>query len=339
MRDGVGMPSFRTATVTTMLEERAGLQRVRLDDGSRAYALTDLIGSVSVGDEVVVNCTAVALGLGTGGWHVVHWNLARREWAQPGRGHVLKLRYTSLQADTGTEEEHADPPADLAGTPVVACTLHSQVACVAAAFKHEQPERRLAYVMTDGAALPVALSDLVAALRAAGLVDGVVTAGHALGGDLEAVSVHGALALARHRLQADAIVAGMGPGIVGTGTALGTTALEAVGVLDAAAAMGGVPILALRMSLADPRARHSGLSHHSTTVLRLARRGVRVAVPPGFDLALDGQEVDVVEPPDMALALGAHHVNVTTMGRGPEDDPVFFAAAGAAGSLAARLVG
>ena len=29
------------------------------------------------GDRVVVNTTAVDLGLGTGGWHVVHWNLAR----------------------------------------------------------------------------------------------------------------------------------------------------------------------------------------------------------------------------------------------------------------------
>ena len=78
------MPSFRTLRVAELLAQRPGLQRVRLDDGSRAYVLTQLIGDVAVGDEVVVNTTAVELQLGTGGWHVVHWNLARRELASAG---------------------------------------------------------------------------------------------------------------------------------------------------------------------------------------------------------------------------------------------------------------
>ena len=332
------MPSYRTAVVATMLEEREGLQRVELDDGERAYVLVELVGPVAVGDEVVVNTTAVELGLGTGGWHVVHWNLSRRESTGAGRGHVLKLRYTSLQTDAGAYEEGGDVPTDLGGVPVVACTLHSQVACVAAAFKHAAPESRLVYVMTDGAALPLALSDLTVAIRAAGIVDGTVTAGNAFGGDLEAVNVPSALTLARHVLEADAVVVGMGPGVVGTGTALGTTAIEAAGILDAAAVLGGVPVLAVRASLADARPRHSGISHHSKTVLRLARPGVHVPVPTGFGLEAPGHTVDVVDPPDMALVLGAHHLRVTTMGRGPEDDPAFFTAAGAAGAYAARLV-
>ena len=122
------MPSFGTATVTEVLAERPGLQRVATDAG-RAYVLTELTGPVAVGDEVVLNTTAVELGLGTGGWHVVHWNLARESWSSPGRGHIMKLRYTSLQVDTGAaEEDHADVPGDLDGMPVVACALHSQVA-------------------------------------------------------------------------------------------------------------------------------------------------------------------------------------------------------------------
>ncbi len=333
------MPSFRTAVVTSILEEREGLQRVQVDDADLAYALVELVGPVAVGDEVVLNTTAVEMGLGTGGWHVVHWNLNRREWSGPGRGHVLKLRYTSLQTDAGAYEEGGAVPADLDGTPVVACTLHSQVACVAAAFKHAAPESRLVYVMTDGAALPLALSDLTAAMTAAGLIDATITAGHAFGGDIEAVNVASALTLAHHVLEADAVVVAMGPGVVGTGTELGTTAIEAAGVLDTTAALGGVPILALRVSLADPRPRHSGISHHSVTVLRLARPGVRVPVPIGLALDLSDHTVTVVEPPDMALVLGAHHLQVTTMGRGPADDPTFFAAAGAAGTFAARLVG
>jgi hypothetical protein len=155
---------FRTGAVTEILEERPGLQRV-LVDGERAYVLTQLIGTVAVGDRVVVNTTAVDLGLGTGGWHVVHWNLDRTEIDEPGPGHIMKLRYTSLQVDTGAGEEGVDLPERLDGLPVVACGLHSQVPVVAAVVRHLLPEARIVYVMTDGGSLPMALSDVVHQLR------------------------------------------------------------------------------------------------------------------------------------------------------------------------------
>ncbi len=71
--------------VTGIRAERDGLQKVLVDD-EPAYVLTQLIGTVAVGDRVVVNTTAVDLGLGTGGWHFVHWNLERASWSEPGRG-------------------------------------------------------------------------------------------------------------------------------------------------------------------------------------------------------------------------------------------------------------
>src|SRR3954469_16509320 len=119
------MPSFRTGEVTAILSERAGLQRAEVD-GRRAYVLTQLIGTVAVGDRVVVNTTAVDLGLGTGGWDVVHWNLERDEWSEQGPGHEMKLRYTSLQVDAGVS---AQPERVVeSGAPMVACFLHRQVA-------------------------------------------------------------------------------------------------------------------------------------------------------------------------------------------------------------------
>ncbi|MGE3620849.1 MAG: DUF3866 family protein, partial [Acidimicrobiia bacterium] len=154
------MPTFRTAVVTGVLAERRGLQRVDTDLG-RAYVLTGLTGEVAPGDRVVLNTTAVELGLGTGGWHVVHWNLERDGWSRPGPGHIVKLRYTSLQTDTGAAEEDHDVPADLGGTPVVVGSLHSQLGVIAATVADLAPGTRLAYVMTDGGALPLALSDLV----------------------------------------------------------------------------------------------------------------------------------------------------------------------------------
>src|SRR5687767_15648443 len=110
------MPSFRTGEVVRLLEERPGLQRVEVELGNgpeRAYVLTQLTGPVAVGDRVVVNTTAVELGLGTGGWHVIHWNLERQHWSEPGPGHVMKVRYTSLQADAGSTEEHTARLADV----------------------------------------------------------------------------------------------------------------------------------------------------------------------------------------------------------------------------------
>lgn len=333
------MPTFRSARVTAVIAERQGLQRMETTEG-RAYALTALTGPVGVGDPVVLNTTAVDLGLGTGGWHVVHWNLARRAWSGPGPGQIVKLRYTSLQADVGAaEEHHPDLPVRLDGMPVVACGVHSQVAVVAAAFAAAAPGKaRLAYVMTDGAALPLALSDLVADLRRLGLLARTITAGHAFGGDLEAVTVPSALLLARHVAGADAAVVGMGPGVVGTGTALGTTAVEVASVLDFAAALGGKPIVAVRASGADARARHRGVSHHTRTALDLLRSSVTVPLPPGLDLADARHRVVAADPGDVGALLATAGLRVTTMGRGPVEDPLFFDAAAAAGTAAAMLL-
>lgn len=332
------MPSFRTGTVTEVLADRPGLQRVDTDVG-RAYVLTQLTGSVAVGDRVVLNTTAVELDLGTGGWHVVHWNLARDAWSERGPGHIMKLRYTSLQVDTGAaEEDHADLPAELGGMPVVACSLHSQVPCVAVSILAAAPTARIAYVMTDGASLPLALSDLVAEMVATGLLAATITAGHAFGGDLEAVSVPSALALARHVVGADVVIVAMGPGVVGTGSALGTTSVEVAAVLDGAAALGGRPIAALRMSSGDARARHQGISHHSRTALDLSRSRVLVPTPAPGAFEDERHDVRVVAPPPVAELLKDAGIRVTTMGRGPAEDPAFFAAAGAAGALAAELL-
>ncbi len=240
------MPSFRSGKVSTLLMERPGLQRVEVDLGDgdeRAYVLTQLTG----------NTTAVELGLGTGGWHVVHWNLEREQWAERGPGHIIKGRYTSLQADVGSAEEHLEELAQvesIEGMPVVAAALHSQLPAVAVAFKERAPEARLAYVMTDGAGLPLALSDLAFELRNRALIDATITCGHAFGGDYEAVSIFSALAVARHVADADAAVVAMGPGIVGTNTRLGFSGMEVGGILDAAAALDGQPIACLRVSFA-----------------------------------------------------------------------------------------
>lgn len=327
------MPSYRTGTVNKVLSERPGLQRVEVD-GRKAYVLTQLIGTVEAGDRVVVNTTTVELGLGTGGWDVVHWNLEREEWSESGAGHEMKLRYTSLQVDTGVSA----PPERLVepGAPMVACFLHSQVAAVAAAFKHVAPEATLAYVMTEGGALPLAISDLVPDLLRLGWIDVTVTAGQAFGGQREAVNVAHALQLT---VDCDAVVVGMGPGSLGTDSALGFSGLEVAGIL-AFGVLGRESIVALRWSDADPRERHRGLSHHSVTALKLTPIPVVVPVPRGAERPRVGDhEVTEVDVPDVGALFKDAGIDVRTMGRTPAEDPGFFAYAAAAGVAAAERVG
>lgn len=351
------MPSYRTGEVVKLLEARRGLQRVEVDLGNgpeRAYALSQLTGPVGLGDRVVVNTTAVELGLGTGGWHVVHWNLERDEWSEAGPGHIIKGRYTSLQTDVGSTEEHLEALAEIDsidGMPVVAAALHSQLPAVAAAFKERAPDAKLAYVMTDGAGLPLALSDLVATLCDLDLIDATITCGHAFGGDYEAVSVFSALAVARHVAHADATIVVMGPGIVGTNTRLGFSGMEVGPILDAAHGLGGVAIACLRVSFADGRDRHLGLSHHSATALRIAaRERALVAVPRLGDGELDARlradlvaagidrrhDLIDVDAPDALELFSRHGLDIVSMGRPAAADPALFQAAAAAGTLAAE---
>ncbi len=321
-----------------MVSERRGFTRLALDDGSRAFALTQLTGPVSTGDRVVINTTAVELGLGSGGWHIVHWNLTRGPWAEAGPGHLMKLRYTSLQVDTGAGEEAGDVPARLDAVPVVAADVHSQLPLVVAAVADVRPGTRVAYVMTDGAALPLAMSDLVTNLTDRELLVGTVTAGHAFGGDIEALNVPAALTLARHRFGAEVVVVVMGPGIAGTGSVLGFTGLEVAPALDAAAWLGGRPVACLRCSNADPRPRHRGISHHSLTTLDAVRSVVDVAAPPGVEVPERSRHRwHAVDPGDPAALLARYDLDVRSMGRGPTDDPIFFAAAAASGVHAAHL--
>ncbi len=333
------MPTYRELVVREVLAERPGLIRVGLDDGSRAYALTQLTGRVAAGDRVIVNTTAVDLGLGTGGWHVVHWNLTAPPAPQPGPGHLMKLRYTSLQVDAGAaEEDGVDPPADLEGVPVVVAGVHSQVPVLAAAIAAERPGCRVVYVMTDGGALPLALSDQVADLRARDLLAGTVTAGHSFGGDVEALNVPAALVSARHRFGADVVLVAMGPGGAGTGSRLGFSALDVAPALDAVAWLGGRPIACVRASEADPRPRHQGISHHTRTALDAVRSTVEVVLPPGLGPAPPRHHVVTIDPGDVGALLAAAGLQVTTMGRSPAEDPCYFAAAAAAGIHAARSV-
>ncbi len=333
------MTSFARRVVTRVVGTREGLQRLLLDDGSSAFALTQVVGEAEPGDEVVVNTTAVERSLGTGGRHIVHCNLAKLERSVPGPGHIMAVRYMSEQLDVGSWEESAEADLDLpdlSGVRVALCVLHSHVTAliVGAADVLGAPSHGgLAYVMSDQAALPLALSDNIAELRRRGLLDLSISAGQAFGGDLEAVNVasgvHAALVQGRRR-----VVVGGGPGHVGTSTALGFSALELAGHGHVLTRLGAEVGLVVRASAEDPRDRHRGVSHHTRTLARLLPDDVVVPVPPGDEwagpwLSAAGLDAVAVEPVDIVGALARQGLGVDTMGRRLVDDDVALAYLGA----------
>jgi hypothetical protein len=320
---------------------------------ARAIAYEELTGPIEPDDTLILNTGAVALGLGTGGVHFVVAVEGGTDVDPVGDGHAMKLRYTPVQHAVLPVEEthrgHIDAFSGLDGFPIIVASLHSAVAPACIAAKIARPEAHVAFVMTDGGALPIAFSETVAALKDAALLDVTITTGQAFGGDLEAATLWTGLLAAREILGADAIVVADGPGNLGTATRWGVSALASGNALNAAHVLGGRPVAALRVSFADARDRHRGVSHHTLTALgRLALARAVVAVPvlddPALAAAVDRQldeagvgarhELVRVAGPPPAELLAAWGLEVTTMGRGPAQDPLFFAAAAAAGTLA-----
>jgi hypothetical protein len=320
------MLTLRRGRVTAVVSRAEGLARLEVD-GVPCVAYPRLTGPVALGDDVLVNVQARELELGSGGFDLLYANVTRGlDLAVESGAHVMKLPYTPVQAAAHHAEEGRELPATLDGLPVVCCSLHSQVAPVCAGIG---AGRSVAYVQLPGGALAVSLSDTVRTLRARGLVEASVAVDACFDGDMQCVTVASALLWCAAE-GFDVAVCAIGPGVVGTGSSFGHGGVAAAWAALAARALGGEPVLAVRASEGDPRERHRGISHHARDVLRLAE-GVTAAWPAGYDPPADVevQLVDVDGWEDACSDLPLWH-----MGRGPADDPLFFAAAFAAGRAA-----
>ena len=319
--------SLRWGHVTAIIERLDGLVRCEVD-GTACIAYPRITGPVEEGDTVLVNTQARDLGLGSGGFDVLYANLTRGLSLEPVPGaHVMALPYTPGQAAFLTGEEGSALPEQLDGLPVVCSSLHSQLAPICAALAGV----RVAYVQLGGGALPVSLSDAVRALRTRRLIEVAAAVAPCFDGDVNCVSVAAALLWAKGR-GVDVAVCSIGPGIVGTGTSYGHGGVAVAAAANAAAALGGRAIVAARVSNRDSRARHRGVSHHTRDALRLCLGELRIAWPadlPGGDWDTRVAPVEVSRWQERCAGLPLDH-----MGRGPADDPWFFAAAYAAGALA-----
>lgn len=339
---------LRRATVLELRGIHASEQSlvVRLENGDERQAIVDLglHGRCEVGDELIVNVQALDLRLGSGGFDIVHVNLTKGLEGDGIRGaHVMKLNYTSLQHAVRSVEESEDGadrcvPGHIprVGAAVAVLALHGQLAPVAWEFSRAAPDAKLGFIQTPGGALSGGHSRVVAELLDRKLLAGHVTAGAAFGAEGEAITLAGALHHASNELGWDAIVCGPGPGIIGSGSTLGHGGMQALESAHTAMALGARTLIVARISCADGRERHRGVSHHTLTVLELLLRPVTVALPEGVEIPNEvGHDLRRVWV-DTA-SYGESGLPVETMGRSLTEDPVFFEAALCAGAVLGEL--
>ena len=324
----------------------------------RALAYTEIVGHLTVGDRVLLNSTAADRGLGTGGYLYIIAPLDRIPEAQSGPGHIVKARYmpqqTMVLAVDEQDSSHHPILRDAEGIdsmPVVVADLHSALPAIVAVARHHSSDLSIAYIHTDTAALPIAFSRTAALLRERGDIT-TITSGQSFGGDVEAVNLHTALLAARHVIGADMAVVVQGPGNVGTGTRWGFSGTAVGEAINAINLLGGTAIATLRVSQADHRPRHRGISHHSLTaytrvaltpaLVPVTSEGIEAdalaAIEADYPALLSIGRLTLVDVDGIRDALENSPVPLRTMGRGLTDDYAAFAFAGAGGALAAQRI-
>ena len=348
------MISKKVGIVESIVDSSEVLDDIRVNINGqiqRAYNYPKITGKVKIGDEVILNTTAVELSLGTGGYHFIISNLNNKESNLSPDGHIMKLRYTPYQIKVNAVEDHESRYHDIINNfgslddmPVVVGTLHSMLTPFVASYKRHNPNKKLVYIMTDGAALPIYLSKNVQNLKEKQLIDSTITIGNAFGGDYECINIYTALITAKEIIKADVVFVSMGPGIAGTGTKYGFTGIEQGPILDAVRKLGGNPIAIPRISFADLRERHKGISHHTITIFKEIVN-VNVNIPltvydrEKFDYIkkqlkdnelFDKHNIVYLENNKCKDDLDYFNLKVRSMGRNYEQDKEFFDAASTA---------
>ncbi|WP_129597070.1 DUF3866 family protein [Anaerophilus nitritogenes] len=329
------------------------------DKEYKAINYNRLTGKINLEDELILNTTALDLSLGTGGYHFVISNLNHPNKDLSQGGHIVKLRYSPYQLKVFASEEQDSKDHDcfnkfksLEGMPVIVGTLHSMLPPIIEVLKKLKPDIKISYIMTDAAALPIDLSNMVTNLKEKKMIHKTITIGNAFGGDLDCVNIYNGLIASKEITKCDIAVVTMGPGIVGTGTKFGFTGIEQGNIIDAVSDLGGVPIAVPRMSFADQRKRHQGISHHTLTVLdTIAKTKAIVGFP---QLEQEKQEY-IKEQLKNTFILSKHKIvykdckeiyhilrdsnlNMRTMGRSFEEEKEYFMTCGLSAKIALKLL-
>ncbi|WP_227935070.1 DUF3866 family protein [Alkalihalobacillus deserti] len=342
----------KTKVVNIQYEDKE-IQKLTTDKGAkRAILYKTITQRVEIGADVLVNVTATDLKLGTGGWDIVREILPVTNWSlMEVQGHIMKVRYTPIQhsvlAIESQESEYHQQFTEsfsLMGSPVWLAELHSMVPLFYFVSQEIKADSRCCVIFDDQAGLALSMSDQLRALHQQDKFHSI-TVGQAFGGQFEAVTIASALQFAKNTLKADFIVISVGPGVVGTGTRFGFSGMIMSHWSHTISALEGIPIWIPRLSFADFRKRHNGLSHHTLTPL--CQFTFKQAVLPlpyleGKERQKVTEQLNGYRPfqvehnihfaskdhvTDLVIqALKTASLPIQTMGRKYGDDPLFFCA-------------
>ncbi|WP_209122475.1 DUF3866 family protein [Alkalihalobacillus sp. BA299] len=334
--------------VKKVLFEDESIQLLETIGGAgKAILYRTFFQKVQQGDEVVVNVTATTLQLGTGGWDIVKAvpnALPYKKTA--GNGHIMKARYMPNQHSVLTVEAQESKDHSLFqtsfcldGQSILLAELHSMLPLVYVFMRKYAPEMKLTVIISDEAALPLMLSEHIRVLKKEKHFHSI-TVGQAFGGEFEAVNIVTALQYAVQKLKSDLILISLGPGVVGTGTVYGFSGMELANWANIVGGLGGKPIWIPRVSFADDRERHKGISHHTLTPLTkftFSKSLVPLPTLTNEQQLLLEQQVNNLNKQHSVIwveqkrfksllenALVSYPKQIKTMGRTYEDDPVFF---------------
>ena len=207
----------------------------------------------------------------------------------PPAGHIVKARYTPLQVAVGSRRRAGlrrtttcwPRPTTSAALPVVVADLHSALPAICVAIAADRPGTRVAYVMTDGGALPLQLLPYGAgAASRPGCWSGRSRPDRPTAATSRRSACTARCWWRGWCCEADVVVVTQGPGNLGTDTRWGFSGVACGDAVNAVGVLGGRPVGSLRISGADARERHLGVSHHSLTAYgRVALMPADLAVP------------------------------------------------------------
>lgn len=328
----------------------------------KAINYIDETGKCSLMDMVIINTIGNRLKLGTGGYNLVYLNMSNnlKEEEIPGRkyGHIIKMKYTPGQLRVKTVEEYVeyknifDVKPQLAPKPVVYAILHSMLFPLVTTIKSINPNINISCVYTYGGAMNANNSFTLKNLKSKGLVNSIITAGECYGGDYESINIATGMLFALNHLNCDIIIVCCGPGVAGSSTLLGFSTFDFIGSIYTAKILGLCPVLIPRISMADKRERHKGVSMQSIAILQSIDFSVHLPIYKdnedtlSFDLIcnqlseyniINKHNVHIIDDEIIKKAMDNLSTDIRVMGRNYTEDPCFFKNCSSAGVYSVEL--